>query len=120
MDEIKFANYGQDRELSATPEEIKVYEMISKILEADGADVSHLSLIRKSSNYVTAALTFGGMGPYGLARIKYTDRAKWIWTSFDGKKKLQSLDDVQGFTEAFLNDYWQTIDWLKESYPEVL
>ena len=120
MTELKFGDYGQSRELDATPGELKVFETIRNILSDDGADVSHLFLIRKSSNYVSAVLSFGDKGPYDLARIKYTDRAKWIWTSYNGKVKLRTLEDVTDLSEAFLNDYWQTIDWLKESYPEVL
>ena len=66
--EIKFSNYGQDREINATDEEVKIFEAIKSTTGRDD-----LRLVRKSDNYVTAAL-----GDWNLARIKYTSRAKWI------------------------------------------
>lgn len=65
--EIKFSNYGQDREINATDEEIKIFEALR---EATGRD---MRLVRRSDSYVTAVL-----GDWDLARIKYTSRAKWI------------------------------------------
>ena len=65
--EIKFSNYGQNRDVNATDEEVKIFEALKA---ATGRD---LHLVRKSDSYVTAVL-----GDWDLARFKYTPRAKWI------------------------------------------
>ena len=65
--DIQFANYGQERDVNATEEEIKIFEALK---ETTGRD---LSLVRRSDSYVTAAL-----GEWDFARFKYTPRAKWI------------------------------------------
>ena len=62
------SNYGQDRDINATDEEVKIFEALKA---ATGRD--DLRLVRKSDSYVTAAL-----GDWDLARFKYTPRAKWI------------------------------------------
>ena len=65
--EIKFANYGQEREVNATDEELKMFDVLK---ETTGLD---LRLTRKSDSYVTAMY-----GDWDLARFKFTPRAKWI------------------------------------------
>lgn len=66
--DIKFANYGQERDIDATDEEVKIFDALR---EATGRE--DLRLVRKSDSYVTASL-----GDWDLARFKYTKRAKWI------------------------------------------
>lgn len=61
------SNYGQERDVNATDEELKIFETLK---EATGRD---LRLVRRSDSYVTAAL-----GEWDLARFKFTKRAKWI------------------------------------------
>lgn len=65
--DIRFANYGQERDVNATDEEMKIFEALK---DATGRD---LRLVRKSDSYVTAVL-----GEWDLARFKYTERAKWV------------------------------------------
>ena len=65
--DIRFANYGQERDINANDDELKIFESLK---DATGRE---LRLIRKSDSYVTAAL-----GEWDLARFKYTQRAKWI------------------------------------------
>ena len=72
--DIRFANYGQERDVNATDEELKIFEALK---EATGRD---LRLVRKSDSYVTAAL-----GEWDLARFKFTQRAKWV--SFQKRKR---------------------------------
>lgn len=67
MDNIKFANYGQERGLNATDGEIEIFEMLK------GLTNLNLHMVRKSDSYVTAV--YRG---WDLARFKYTQRAKWI------------------------------------------
>ena len=90
--DINFANYGQERDVNATDEELKIFEALR---EATGRD---LRLVRKSDSYVTAAL-----GEWDLARFKYTQRAKWI--SFPSaeigpsKHKITAPEEAAGFTD---------------------
>lgn len=65
--EIKFGNYGQERDVNATDDELKIFEALK---ETTGRD---LRLTRKSDSYVTAVL-----GEWDLARFKFTSRAKWV------------------------------------------
>lgn len=85
-------NYGQQRDLICTEEEREIFE---KIKEMSGAG---LDLVRRSDNYVTASL-----GEWDLARIKYTNRAKWIqFPIFDrgsAKHKIEDVNDVSAFTD---------------------
>lgn len=90
--EIKFADYGQMRDVNATEEEIRIFELIR---EATGRDIE---LTRRSDSYVTAVL-----GEWDLARFKYTQRAKWV--SFPAveagapKHKIAHPDDVASFAD---------------------
>ena len=90
--DIKFANYCQERDVNATDEELKIFEVLR---EATGRD---LRLARKSDSYVTAVL-----GEWDLARFKYTQRAKWI--SFPStevgpsKHKITRPEDAVDFAD---------------------
>ena len=65
--DIRFANYGQERDVDATDEELKIFEILKDVTGRD------LRLVRKSDSYVTAVL-----GEWDLARFKFTQRAKWV------------------------------------------
>lgn len=65
--DISFANYGQMRDVNATDEEIRIFELLKEATERE------LDLVRRSDSYVTAAL-----GEWDLARFKFTQRAKWV------------------------------------------
>ena len=88
--EIKFANYGQEREVNATDEELKMFDVLK---EATGLD---LRLTRKSDSYVTAMYN-----DWDLARFKFTPRAKWIAFPIvevgTTKHKITAPEDVAGF-----------------------
>ena len=91
--EIKFANYGQERDAKATDQEIEIFEILRAMSGRED-----LRLTRKSDNYVTAAL-----GEWDLARFKYTARAKWI--SFpvkqlgSEKNRISVPEDVRDFAD---------------------
>lgn len=86
------ANYGQQRELVCTEEEREIFEIIKEISGSD------LMLLRRSDNYVSAVL-----GEWDVARIKYTNRAKWIqFPIFDrgsAKHRITSVEDVRDFAD---------------------
>lgn len=90
--EIKFSDYGQMRDVNATDEETRIFELLK---EATGRDID---LVRRSDSYVTAVL-----GEWDFARFKYTQRAKWV--SFPAaeagapKHKITRPDDVVSFAD---------------------
>lgn len=73
MSDIKFANYGQDRDLDCTDEEAQIFGALREYFKSVNLDPNQLHLVRRSDSYVTAV--FRG---WDLARFKYTPRAKWI------------------------------------------
>lgn len=77
--EIKIANYGQEREVDATNGEFEIFDIIQDLSERQD-----LRLVRKSKDYVTAAI-----GEWDLARFKYTDRAKWIVFPLISNEKIR-------------------------------
>ena len=93
MDNIKFANYGQERGINATDEEIKIFEILK-----DMTGIDKLRMVRKSDSYVTA-----GYRGWDLARFKYTPRAKWIaFPSVEAgppKHRIEIPDGVRAFED---------------------
>lgn len=93
---LEFQNYGQERNLDATPEETEIFEIIKRITEADD-----LQFVRKSDNYVTAAV-----GPYDVARFKFISRAKWIMFPpieiGSTKHRIKSTKEVDGFQNELM------------------
>lgn len=80
---IKFANYGQDREIHANDDELLI---IAQLLEIN----NELKICRKSDNYITAVFSLTD-----VARFKYTPRAKWINFPYTkGKVELHSTSDI--------------------------
>lgn len=86
------ANYGQSRDVDATPEELRIYELINDSVDTD------VQFVRRSDSYVTAAV-----GDWDLARFKFTSRAKWILFPIverpKEKHKIESPEDVLKYTE---------------------
>lgn len=93
---LDFAHYGDDRPVEATDEELQIFEELqglvaSKVLPAP------LVLVRRSDNYLTAAV-----GEWDLARFKYTDRAKWLMypsAEHSVKHKLGAVDDMHEYDD---------------------
>ena len=90
--EIKFTDYGQMRDINATEEEIRIFELLKEVAKRD------IELVRRSDSYVTAVL-----GEWDLARFKYTQRARWV--SFPAveagapKHKITAPDDAVSFAD---------------------
>lgn len=81
---FKFAHYGDSRELDATDDELELYETVCAILEDEGFDLDDICLVRKSDSYLTIAL-----GETDVARIKFTDRVKWILFPYTRNEKIR-------------------------------
>ena len=104
-DLIHFTNYGQQRDLICTEQEREIFDIIRSLVDDDGLDSDKLELIRKSDNYVSVVMQSEEYGPMDVARIKFTNRAKWIWTMDTDKVKISDPEDVTQYAEAFCNGY---------------
>lgn len=103
---VNFAHYGEIRERIATESEIEIFKILKEI-----TGNNDLELVRRSDNYVTAAL-----GVWDLARFKYTPRAKWI--SFptlevgSAKHKIEDPEDVRQFGELITGSLENILKYL--------
>ena len=106
-DYIKFAHYGEVRDLNATDAESEIYQIIKSLLDDMGCNTDSLRFVRKSDSYVSAVME--SSGEYGLmdvARFKFTDRAKWIKVGPRfGKVTLKAARDVSDLGEEIRAAY---------------
>ena len=108
---VSFGNYGQERDLVCTEEERIIFRIISRICEENNLDVTPLRLTRTSDNYVSAVMGEDGLD---VARIKYTNRAKWIKIGPDFKKAdISRPEDVLKLSEDVVNAYRFNEPYLK-------
>ena len=93
---IRFAHYGEEREVDATDKELEIFELLKDLSGRE------LRLTRKSDSYVTATL-----GEWDLARFKFTDRAKWIMFPViergSTKNRIVRPEDVRGFSDKIVD-----------------
>ena len=96
------SNYGQNRDVNATDEELKIFEIIQTICGTE-----HTRLTRKSDSYVSAVMPSAqGYGDMDLARFKFTQRAKWIKVCPEFEKvDLTAPEDASDMAEELLNGY---------------
>ena len=86
MSEIKFANYGQERTINATPEELQIAEWIINEFPDE-----RLRLLRVSDAYVTIK-----RGSWDIVRLKYTKRAKWLmFPTLEAKQVKHYIDNPE-------------------------
>ena len=89
---IKFAHYGEERDIDATAEELEIFGILQEMTAP-----KEIRLVRVSSNYVSAKL-----GDWDLARFKYTDRTAWIFFPTLEKQKdkhqISAPADVRDFS----------------------
>lgn len=104
---VSLGNFGQERDLVCTEEERIIFRIISRICEENNLDVTPLRLTRVSDNYVSAVMDSGSdYGAMDTARIKYTNRAKWIMLGPDFKKtQISRPEDVLKMAEDVVNAY---------------
>lgn len=104
---VSMGNYGEERDLVCTEEERIIFRIICRICEENGLDISPLKLIRRSDNYVSVVMDSGSdFGAMDLARIKYTNRAKWIKLCPDFKNApIDSPEDVLRMEDGVVAAY---------------
>ena len=111
---IQFGNYGQNRELVCTEQERQVYNVILEILSEAGLDISPMVLVRKSDNYVSACMhRHDDSGDLDVARIKFTNRAKWIKTGSRYEKvSIEDPEDVRQLSDEIIDTYRRHLPYL--------
>lgn len=101
------SNYGQERDLNCTEQEREIYDIIRSLLDDYNLESDVLRLIRKSKDYVSACMeSSGDYSLMDLARIKYTERAKWIKIGPDFEKiSLKDTEDVTKYIDKLCEAY---------------
>lgn len=91
MTELRFADYGQLKELNCTDEEMIIYDILRSVTGADD-----LECVRRTDKYVSAAI-----GETDVARFKFTPRARWILFPYESNEKIKiaTPEDVRGHSE---------------------
>ena len=91
MTELRFADYGQLKELNCTDEEMIIYDILRSVTGADD-----LECVRRTDKYVSAAI-----GETDVARFKFTPRARWILFPYqsNSKIKLGAPGDIESLAD---------------------
>ena len=89
MTELRFADYGQLKELNCTDEEMIIYDILRSVTGADD-----LECVRRTDKHVSAAI-----GETDVARFKFT-RARWILFPYESnqKIKLSTPGDIESYS----------------------
>lgn len=97
---LHLAHYGEERELEETDDEAQMFNVLCSMFYAKGYDPAQLRLVRKSKDYVSAML-----GDFDIARMKYTERAKWIiFPSAEPKAvkhRIESPEEIEQYGDLF-------------------
>ena len=105
LNNLEFAHYGEERDLNATDEELAIAEMFIAMLPSP----EDCRIVRKSDAYIT--LEFGVSD---LARIKYTEKARWVNLPIvDLGKVKRRFDDISE-VEQFKDDIIRSYEWIKQ------
>lgn len=99
---LQFAHYGEKREVNATEEEKKIFEILCEMTGEP------LELIRRSDSYVTACL-----GRCDLARIKFTKRAKWVMFPYAEAKQVKHRIMVPEDVTEFIGLIAKTLELIR-------
>ena len=91
MEEIKFANYGQLKEMNCTTDELEIFVQLRDVTGAED-----LELVKRTDKYVSASI-----GDTDVARFKFTARAKWILFPYESNEKIKiaTPEDVRDCSE---------------------
>lgn len=97
---LEFAHYGEERDLDATDEEIAIAEMFIAMLPSPEG----CRIVRKSDAYITVEC-----GVSDLARIKCTEKARWVNLPIVDlgkvKRRFDDVSDVGQFKDDIIRSY---------------
>lgn len=111
---VSLGNYGEERDLVCTEQERIIFRIITHICAENNLDVSPIRLTRRSDNYVSVVMDSGNdYGAMDLARVKYTNRAKWIKFGPEFKKvDISAPEDVLQMSDNVLIAYRENAPYL--------
>lgn len=104
IESIQVKGAGRDRELNATDNEHKSYDIIKQIINDAGLDTDKISLVRKSDNYLSV-VAFGS----DLCRFRCGQKTQWFMFPFISNEKIK-VEDLSRLTELsdhIVNSYNQ-------------
>lgn len=111
---IKFAHYGEDRDVNPTVDEFDLFGQILVIIGESGRDVDKIRLVRRSDKYLTACVY-----ETDICRFKLTDRTKWIELPYSDqgrlKVKITHQQDIHQYAEELIKHYDLAVKWHEEA-----
>ncbi|MER1959158.1 MAG: hypothetical protein ABS942_17380 [Solibacillus sp.] len=129
---IKFASYGNEREVALNAMEIDFTKLVFETLKDSSVLTDKLEIVRKSDSYATMVIR-GKEWDFDLIRIKITDKTKWLSLSlskndrkvfessplFEAQKKksqlhwkskIQKVNDISQYKDLIINSYLECIE----------
>lgn len=104
MAEIIVGNYGQERDVNATTEEMQIFSELIFLISGAGQDIDPIELKKKSGSYVAACI-----GATDIMRFKFTDRAKWIQLPYSAddkdKRPINAPADINQYKREIMAHY---------------
>ena len=98
---VKFAHYGEERELVCTEEERQIYDNVCALFVQNKIVDFQPELVRVSDNYVTVKC-----GEWDLVRFKFTARARWlffpVFEKASERHQIESPDDLFDYENTIL------------------
>ena len=104
-DILTFQNHGQERDLICTEEEREIFHNVCGIIAEAGLNPDLLKFVRKSDNYVSIVMESEKYGSMDVARVKYTNRSKWIWTQATGRVSISHPSDVASVADELAESF---------------
>lgn len=103
---VRMSGAGYNRELICTEEEREIYDIIRSLCDDANYESDWLELVRRNDEYVTIIINSSDGSPLELARLKYTNRAKWIRFAPEFEKiQLTDTEDITNYTENIYAAY---------------
>lgn len=104
---VVVSNYGQERDLVCTEEEREIFDIIRSLCDDYNLDSEVLELVRKSDDYVSVIMrSSSGYGLMDVARVKYTNRAKWIKICPEFERiELRTPEDAAKYAQDYQRAY---------------
>lgn len=103
---VKLVGGGYGHDLICTEEEREIYDIIRSLCDDANYESDRLELVRRNDEYVTIIINADDGSPLELARLKYTNKAKWIrFCPEFAKIQLINTEDITNYVENIYAAY---------------
>lgn len=103
---VKVSGAGYGHDLICTEEEREIFDIIRSLCDDANYESDRLELIRRNDEYITIIIKADDGSPLELARLKYTNKAKWIRFAPEFEKiQLTDTEDITNYTENIYAAY---------------